>query len=296
MVSYTAIVTDTDASLPLEIAVQEQIDQVPQSVVLGSESFEACAQMDDVQLFERVEREGKLPTTAAPPPGKFAAAFQKAFDEGAASVICFCVSREVSATYESARAACDLLPERQITVVDSQSLSLGLGFMVLAAAEAAQQGRSHTEILRVAENTRLRSQLFAALPTLKYLAMSGRVGHLTAGMATLLDIKPILTIKDGKLQLLERVRTWRKAKDRLIDLANQARGEKRVERLAVVHVNAAEEAARFKEALLCSLPFEGSSPRSTRACPRTPGMGCLGWGLWWVNKLTSSRHFAPHML
>jgi hypothetical protein len=144
--SSIAIITDTDASLPAEVAARYGIRQVPITVHFGQETFETGVDIDDARLFERVDREGKLPTTSAPAPGKFAEAYQAAFDAGAETVICFCVSGEVSATYSAAVNARDLLPEHDITVVDSRSFSMSQGFMVLAAAEAAQEGASKDEI------------------------------------------------------------------------------------------------------------------------------------------------------
>jgi fatty acid kinase fatty acid binding subunit len=267
----------------MELAEREQIYVVPMSVIFGGEngdSFEACFEIDDARLFERIDREGKLPTTAAPSPGKFVETFQKALDDGADSVICFCVSSEVSATFKSALAACDLMSGCRITVVDSQSLSMGLGYMALAAAEASRRGCSHEEILSIAEDTRQRSRLFAALPALKYLAMSGRVSHLTAGMASMLDIKPILTIKDGKLQMLECVRTWHRARERLIELAKRGQEGRSIERLAIVHVNANQEAIWIKEQILFSLPYTGKvilTELNPGMSPHT-GSGMVGVG------------------
>ncbi len=245
-----AIVTDTNASLLLDLVERYSIRQVPQTVIFGNQSYQAVYQIDDAALFARVDREGKLPTTAAPSPGQFAAAYQAAFESGAEQVICFCVSSEVSATYKAALSACDLLSGKEITVVDSHTLTMGQGFMVLAAAEAALAGESRERILALAEDVRRRTHLFGTLPTLKYLAMSGRVNHLAAGMATALDIKPILTIKDGKLALLERVRTWHKALRRVIDLAEKACGGRPIERLAVAHADNPAE-ARLLQAMAC---------------------------------------------
>ena len=251
--SSIAIITDTDASLPADVAARHGIRQVPITVHFGEETLRSEVDIDDVELFARVDREGKLPTTSAPAPGAFAEAYRAAFADGADALICLCVSAEVSATYTAAVAARDMLPERDITVVDSQSISMGQGFMALAAAEAASAGASKEEILSRAISVRERTCLYAALATLKYLAMSGRVGHLTAGMAGLLNIKPILTLRDGKLDLLERVRTRRKAWSRAIDLTAQALDGRQVERMAVLHVAAPERAEQFEQQLCARL-------------------------------------------
>jgi DegV family protein with EDD domain len=247
--SSIAIITDTDSDLPEEIAARYNIRQVPITVHFGDEVLETGVDINNTQLFERIDREGELPTTAAPSPGKFALAYQSAFDEGAESVICFCVSGEVSATYGAAVAACDEFPERDISVVDTRTLSMAQGFMALTAAEAVEKGASKERAIQVAKDMGSRTHLYASLSTLKYLAMSGRVGHLVAGMANILNVKPILTIQEGKLDLLERVRTQKKATARVIELAAQAAENKSIERMAIIHICALEEAREFEAKL-----------------------------------------------
>lgn len=266
--SKIAIVTDTDASLPLELAKQYEITQVPVVVQFGDESLRAVYDLDDAATFARIDRKGKLPTTSAPSPGDFSQAYKSAFDNGAESVLCLTVSGEISATYAAAVDARNLYPDRDITVVDTRSLSLGQGFMVLAAAKEIAGGSSVDEAVATAMDVGRRNRLFAVLPTLKYLAMSGRVGYLAAGMANLLNVRPILTIRDGKLDLLERIRTQKRSLERVIELCMEAVGNHKIEQMAMVHVNAEQDALQLESQLRKHL----NCPEETLYGELTPGL------------------------
>jgi DegV family protein with EDD domain len=249
-----AIVTDTDASLPLELAKQHDITQVPIVVQFGDESLRAVYDLDDAATFARIDREGKLPTTSAPSPGDFSQAYQSAFDNGADGVLCLTVSGEVSATYVAAVDARSLHPDRDITIVDTRSLSLGQGFMVLAAAKAIAGGSSMDEAVATAMDVGL--------------AMSGRVGYLAAGMANLLNVRPILTIRDGKLDLLERIRTQKRSLERVIELCTEAVGDRKIEQMAMIHVSAEQDARQLEAQLRAHL----DCPAETLYGELTPGL------------------------
>lgn len=266
--SKIAIVSDTDASLPADIAVEQDVRLVPITIHFGEETLLTDADINDEQLFDRVDRDGILPTTSAPSPGQFSNAFQAAFDDGAESIICLNVSSEISATYGAAVTARDMFPERDITVFDTRSLSMGQGYMVLTAAEMAAQGATKDDIMAAIKDVRERTHLYAALSTLKYLAMSGRVGFLAAGMGNLLNVKPILTIQNGKLELLERVRTQRKAWARVFDLVKESTGGRTIERMSIIHVRALEDARKFKDEL-CS---QVVCPPEVMLTELTPGL------------------------
>ena len=232
-----AIVTDTNASLPGEIVEKFGIIEVPIQIQFGEESYVTGVDIDDEKLFQMIDARNVLPTTAAPSPAAFQNAYQRAFDEGADEVICICCSSKVSATLQAAELAKEYFPGRDISVVDSLQLSLGEGFQVIGAAEAAANGASRAEILNEIEHIRTHTYVYGALPTLKYLAMGGRMGKLAASFGNTLEVKPILTTVDGKLELLEKIRTWRKAKGRLVDLGVACSEGKTIARVGLVHVN-----------------------------------------------------------
>lgn len=266
--SKIAIITDTDSSLPVEIAGRYGIQQVPITVHFGNETYTTGVDIDDRRLFEIVDRTNRLPTTSAPAPSAFASAYEKAFSGGAEAIITICVSSQVSATYQAALSACGDFPGQEISVVDSRNLSMGQGFMALAAAEAVQNGAGKAEALAVVADVGRRLRLFAVLATLKYLALSGRVGKIAAGMADTLNIKPILTVEDGKLVLLERVRTRRKAIERTIELVRRGLEGKAIERLAILHINSLDRAREFQQQV-CA---EFSCPDPIVTAEFTPGL------------------------
>ncbi|MDO9546603.1 MAG: DegV family protein [Pelolinea sp.] len=251
-----SIITDTDSSLPEEMAAIYNILQVPISINFNEDFSRTDHTINNVELFKKIDEIGKLPTTAAPTPGIFVEYFKKVFkEEKPDTLIYFAISGEMSATIKSAQIAADDLKEYDIRVIDSNTLSMAQGFMVLAAAEAAKQGASVEEVITAAEKIRENTVLYSALSTLKYLSMSGRVSHVAAGMAGMLDIKPILSVQNGKLDMLEKIRTRKKSWMRMVELVKADVGSHLIEQACIIHVCAQKEAQVFegmlREALDC---------------------------------------------
>jgi len=273
-----AVITDTDSSLPRSIALERGIRLVPIKIQFGADSYDTGIDIDDARVFARVDREKKLPTTAAPSPGQFAQAYEDAFSQGADEIICITISSEVSAVCTAASTAAADFEGRAIHVVDSRTMGMAQGFMALQAAEMAVAGADSADILKAITSLRDRSHLYGALATLKYLAMSGRVGQVAAGLAGLLNIRPILSVRDGKLQLLEKIRTQRLAWERMITLCEQDAGGRPIERAALMHVAAEEDCARFAELFRqrMNLPSELLTVELTPGLSVHTGAGMVG--------------------
>jgi DegV family protein with EDD domain len=233
----TVIVTDTNSSLSKALCEPLDIIQVPIHIMFDDETYLTGVNVDDQKLFQIIDQQRVFPTTAAPSPNAFQQAFQQAFDQDADQVVCICCSSQISATYDAAKMAAGEFSGKTIAVVDSLQLTLAEGFQVLKAAEMAKQGADLDEILNAIEALKPRLHVYGALPTLKYLAMGGRMGKMAAGLADTLNIKPILTATGGKLELLEKVRTWHKARARLVELAVETAKETSVVQIGMFHVN-----------------------------------------------------------
>ncbi len=277
---HIAIITDTDSSLPFELSKKYGIIQVPILIQFGERVSATHYEINNDTIFTRIDREGKLPTTAAPSPGQFVEAFTNAFDSGADEVLCLNISSEMSATYASARQAAGMLPGNRIEVLDTRSLAMGQGYMVLAAAEAVAHGASVEEAIAAAEDVRSRTYLFGALATLKYIAMSGRVSHLAASMAGLLDIKPVLTLQNGKLELLEKIRTQSKSWNRAIELSVEKAAGRKIEKMAIHECQSPESSAQFRGSAASCHALPGRDHLQLTSRRDYPFTRARGWWRW----------------
>lgn len=266
--SKIQVVTDSDSSISLEMAAKYGIKLVPITIQFGEETFVTNISINDAQLIEKIDRLGKLPTTAAPSPAAFVEVYKEAFEAGADEILCVCVSSRVSSTYESALLASREFPEKKIRVVDSLYMTMGQGFLAIAAAEAIANGADLESAAILAESMIPHLCTFASFATLKYLAMGGRIGNFAASMANALDIRPILTMRDGTLQVLEKVRTRKVAMDRLETVILNSIGTKKVEKAAIFHCNNLEDALILKDRLKEKLAL----PEETFVVEFTPGL------------------------
>jgi DegV family protein with EDD domain len=159
-----------------------------------------------------------FPHTAAPSTGQFKRAFEEALAEGADGIVCVCLGEKISSTLSSAQMAREMLPGKQIEVIDSRSACMAIGLLAMRGATLAAQGVSAGQIAEQLKRVRDNTVLFVALETLDYLRKGGRIGHARAAIGGLLSVKPIITVEDGVVLMADQPRTRAKARERLLDL------------------------------------------------------------------------------
>ena len=247
-----AVVTDSTAYLPAGLAQERGIQVVALEVRLGDRVGREGIDIDAAELSAALADRHLDVQTSRPTPAEFAECYRAALDGGADEVVSVHLSRELSGTWDSARLAAEEFGAGRVHVVDSRSAAMGLGFAVLAAADAARAGAAGTEVAAAAEAVAARCRLFFSVETLDRLRRGGRIGAAAAFVGTALAVKPLLHVAQGRIVPLEKVRTTARAAQRLVELAVRAAGDGPVD-LAVHHLAAAtraeEVAARLRERL-----------------------------------------------
>ena len=227
------IVTDSSSDLTDEEVAAHHIEVVPLSIRFGDEEFEDRTDLTVEAFYEKLVVSSTLPETAAPAPGKFEAAFRRQQEAGADAVVCINLASDLSATMQSAQnAAKAAAGSLDVRVIDSHSITSGLGTQVLLAAQAAESGASADEIVALVESLAARTHVFGALDTLDNLKKGGRIGGAQALVGSLLSIKPILDLSTGKVEEAGKARTRKKALDVLRDKVAEAGS---IEHLCVTH-------------------------------------------------------------
>ena len=237
------IVCDSTAYIPQELLEKYHIDIVSLNIIFETESIREV-DIDRTTFYKRLKASKKLPTSAQPAISEMYDSFEKIVIEGD-SVVGIFMSSDMSGTYSSAHLVKDMIiekyPQAVIEIVDSRSNSMQLGYVALAAAEEALKDGSMEEVLSAAVNVIKKSRFLFVPDTLEYLRKGGRMGGATALIGTMLQIRPVLTVFDGKTSVLDKVRTKKKAVDKMVEIFSSDVEKKGLEKVIVHNIDCEEE-------------------------------------------------------
>ncbi len=247
------IVTDSLADITSDMAQGLGLTVVPLYVRFGEDVYRDRVQITTEEFYRRLVHDAALPSTTQPTPGDFAEVFKKLAKE-TDEILVIVVSGKLSGTYQSALQAKDIVGDKcRIEIVDSLTVAMGMGQIVMVAVKAAQAGSSLDELVACVRKAMPRSHLVAYFDTLKYLARGGRIGKAQGLLGSLLSVKPILTVKDGEMSPLTRVRSKAAGMDYLY---NFVAGFSKIEGLAVEHCTTPDDADALVERLGVLFPQE----------------------------------------
>lgn len=216
------IVTDSTCDLPRDLVERYGVTVVPLFVRFGAQTYLDGVDLSADEFYHKLTGGGVLPSTAAPPPGVFTETYKKFLSQGH-QVLSLHISSKLSATYSAALNGKDQLgPGKTVEVIDTLSVSMGLGLLVMEAARAVQAGSQLADVAGLIRSHMLKMRLYGAFDTLEYLHKGGRIGKASAMFGSLLNLKPMVVVRDGEVHPLERVRTRAKAVNRLVELAAEA--------------------------------------------------------------------------
>ena len=247
------IVTDSLSDITSDVAEELGITVVPLTVLFGKESFLDRVTITTDEFYHRLTHDDTWPTTTQPPPSTFVDVYNKLVEE-TDEILVITLSSKLSGTYESAVNARGSVQKKcRIEVIDSLTVAMGLGLVVITAAKAAQAGAKLDELVDLVHSAIPRSHLVAYFDTLKYLAKGGRIGKAQGLLGAVLSVKPVLTVKDGEMSPVTRLRSRAAGTDYLY---NFVAGFPRIEELAVEHTTVPDEANRLVERLGSLFPKE----------------------------------------
>jgi DegV family protein with EDD domain len=245
--SKIAIVTDSTSFLPRELVQHYTLHITPLVVIWDEQNFHDGVDIQPQDFYTRLKTSKTMPSTSQVSVGTMLSTFENLTNQGY-DVLGVFISSKLSGTVASALQAKKMMGDagERVIIWDSLSTSMVKGFIVLAVSRAVENGASISECVTILEKARDHSGIFFALDTLEFLHRGGRIGSAQRFIGSALNLKPILTIKEGKVEGIERIRTKSKAHDRLLELVIERVRDRRNIRLATVHANAREDA----EALL----------------------------------------------
>jgi len=243
-----AVVTDSTAYIPAEALGELDIPIIPLWLIWGDERFRDGVDIDPPAFYRRLREAKTFPTTSQPSAGEFVEFFRRvAAENDTDTIVGAYISGGISGTVASAEAAKAQVPELNITIIDSLSASMGLGFIALAAARVAAAGGSLEEVIAAAEETRDRMNILFAVDTLEYLHRGGRIGGAKRLLGTALNIKPLLHLYEGRIDALAQVRTKRKVVARMLEIAEERLDERPIAEACIIDVDSFEEGNTIAE-------------------------------------------------
>lgn len=284
MAARIALVTDSTCNIPPELAAERHIYVAPLYVVWGDHSYRDGIDLSDVELFQRLATASDIPKTSQVSPQDFATLFVEArAAESADEIVCAVVSSGLSGTYASAIQARDMV-DFPVHVIDTRQVSWSLGFPVLAGADARDAGAGPDEIIQAIRDSAARTRLLFTIESLEYLHRGGRIGAASRLLGSALNIKPVLELNDGIVTPVDKVRTRRRAVERLLQVGEQWVAGRPVARLAVIHANVEQEGRALLDTALSQFrPREHYLSFPTAVLGVHIGPGALGLICEWVD-------------
>lgn len=241
------IVTDSTSNIPAQLMNGNPIKVLPLQVIWDHKVFKDGVDIQPMEFYQRLATDKVLPSTSQTTPEEFKTTYAQLIEHGY-DILSIHISSKLSGTMDSAIQAKRAFPGANIELVDSFSTSMAMGFQVLSAARMASIGANLAECKSVAQEATKHTGVYFALNTLEFLHRGGRIGGAAAFMGTMLNLKPLLELRDGRIEAVERVRTFNKTVDRLLDLVEtRLKNEKGPIRLAVIHANEPGKADQLLE-------------------------------------------------
>lgn len=240
------IITDSTADLPKEIIEEYGIKVLPLTVNFGDRTYRDGVDLTPLQFYELLAKSSELPTTSQINPPSFISAYDEEIKKGN-SVLSIHLSSKGSGTYQSAIIAKNTLNSDKIAAIDSLGYSMGLGLQVLEAARMAREGADIQEIENRTLADRSRMQYIFGVDTLEYLKKGGRLSATRAAIATVMNIKPILQVKEGELEVLDKVRGRKKVLSRIVEIASERGKDLSDQTMAIVHAERLEDAEKMRD-------------------------------------------------
>ncbi len=278
--SKVAILTDTTVNLPDEMIHDLNISLVHQILIWNEKSYLDLIDIQNDEFYRKLRTEKTSPTTSQASVGEFKDVYGHLINNGY-EVLAMLLSHKLSGTIQSATQALEFFPGAPIKIFDTTSTSLGMGWQVVEAARAAQQGASMADCLAIAEKARANTGIVFVVDTLEFLHRGGRIGGAARFMGTALGLKPILELVDGRIEAIERVPTQRKAVNRMVELVRERIGDRSPIKLGILNADAPERGKHlaehcrevFKPVELISSPV--SPVIGTHAGPGTLGIAYM---------------------